>query len=108
MTPKLINLAIRLVAGAVILVMLVFSSFQWGKNACRATYEAAIAKIQADHADTVALAQRQAAARAIEAKEKELENEQRLDDIVRAAADEPEAMDECISADVMRRLRELQ
>ena len=105
---SIIGALVRIIALIGALALLVFSSFRWGKNACKAEYEAAIARIRGQHAETVNAAERAAVERALDSQKKELTNDVRVDEIVRSAADDPESMDECVSADIVERLRQLQ
>ena len=103
-----IALAIRIIAAGALVSLFVFTSYQWGRNACRAAYEAANAKIRSEHAEAINRAERAATERALARQEKDLTNEERIVEIVRAAAQEPEAAAECVSVGTVERLRELQ
>jgi len=107
-SPSVFGLVVRIVALCAALVAIVFASFNWGKNACRATYEAATAKIRGQHADALLEAERKAAERALAAQKKDLENEERLDDIARLAEGATNADDVCLSETIVDRLRKLQ
>lgn len=104
----LISVAIRLLIGAGVLVAIVFGSFNWGKEACQRAQEAANAKIRGQYADIVADAMGANTARALYGQEKDLRNEEAIDDIVNRARAAEGANSECISADIYQRLRELQ
>ena len=108
MPVGILGIAVRLFVLGAVVSAIVFASFQWGKNACKAAQERANTKIRGQHAETVNDADRAATERALDSQEKNLNNEQTVDEIVRAAEAEPGSDDLCVSSDIVQRLRQLQ
>lgn len=107
MAPVLAGL-LRAAAGLGAVGLVVFLAFKWGQSDQEAEYEKAITKITKAYATAQAGAVSDAFTRGAEAARIENENEDRLDDIVRAAEALPGAHDLCVPADIVERLRQLQ
>lgn len=99
-----IGIILRVLAAAGLLLAVVFVSFQWGKERCKAAYEAANARIKAEHAETVNRAERASTERALAAKEKDLTNAERIKEGAAAQPADPL----CAPADIVERLRDIQ
>jgi len=78
-----------------------------GRADCRAKYERAAAKIEAEWKERVREADASAYERGLRAAAIDAENEEVVNEIEEAAAAEPGADDVCLSADVVERLRAL-
>lgn len=105
---KLIGFLVRSVALIAVLGFAVFASYQWGKNACQAAYEKANAKIRGEHSENVDDANRRATDRALDSQEKDLTNDQIVDEISDLARSAEGADSQCVDADIVERLRQLQ
>ena len=107
MSP-LVNIAIKFLGGAAVLGLVVFVSFKWGYNDCQKDAEEAARKIADEHATTVNHADRAATSRSLDAQEKDLTNEQIIENLRRELAEAEGGGDECFGVDYLDQLRELQ
>ncbi len=103
-----LGLILRIVGGLGAIALVVWLSYNWGSNARKAEYEAAIAKIQIEHAEVVAGAMGAATDRALEAQRRNFENATIAEDIATRARNAEGADSICVDADIVERLRELQ
>lgn len=104
MTPVLL----RIIAGlgsAILLGLVVFLAFQWGKSDCRADYEKAQRKMAERYAENISDAHASAFKRGKEAAEAAAGNQEQVNAITELA----KALEgECMPAELVERLRNIQ
>ena len=107
-TLPILAIALRVVTGAGILGLVLFLSFKWGETSQKAAHEKDQRELAQQYARDLDAAKERSYNRGVEAARREESNEKELDQIVREAQGLDGADDECIPADIVERLRQLQ